>query len=134
MGTLCYLGVGSNLGDRKKNIRLALRRINSLQGTKAVKLSKIIETEPLGGPKGQNKFLNAALKIKTGLSPLALLRNLKRIERELGRVKGARNGPRVIDLDILFYGDRIINRNNLKVPHPRVFQREFVLKPLLEVI
>jgi 2-amino-4-hydroxy-6-hydroxymethyldihydropteridine diphosphokinase len=130
----CYLGIGSNLGDRQKNIRLAVKKINALKGARVIKLSKIIETEPVGGPRGQNKFLNAALKISTNLSPLLLLKNLKRIEKELGRVKTVRYGPRVIDLDILFYGNRIVNRKDLKVPHPRMFEREFVIKPLLEII
>jgi 2-amino-4-hydroxy-6-hydroxymethyldihydropteridine diphosphokinase len=97
-------------------------------------VSKIIETKPIGGPKGQGKFLNAALKIKTNTSPLVLLKGLKSIEKELGRVKTVRYGPRVIDLDILFYGNRIINRKDLKVPHPKIFEREFVIKPLLEII
>jgi 2-amino-4-hydroxy-6-hydroxymethyldihydropteridine diphosphokinase len=130
----CYLGIGSNLGDRQKNIRLAVKKINALKGARVIKLSKIIETEPVGGPRGQNKFLNAALKISTNLSPLLLLKNLKRIEKKLGRVKTVRYGPRIIDLDILFYGNRIVNRKDLKIPHPRLFEREFVIKPLLEII
>jgi 2-amino-4-hydroxy-6-hydroxymethyldihydropteridine diphosphokinase len=122
------------LGDRQKNIRLAVKKINALKGARVIKLSKIIETEPVGGPRGQNKFLNAALKISTNLSPLLLLKNLKRIEKKLGRVKTVRYGPRIIDLDILFYGNRIVNRKDLKIPHPRLFEREFVIKPLLEII
>jgi 2-amino-4-hydroxy-6-hydroxymethyldihydropteridine diphosphokinase len=130
----CYLGVGSNLGDRRKYIRLALRKINELTGTKVIKISKIIETEPQGGPPNQGKFLNAALKIKTSLSPVILLKKLKAVEKNLGRAKTARYGPRTIDLDILFYGDKIINRKNLKVPHPKIFEREFMVKPLSEII
>ena len=130
----CYLGIGSNLGDREKFIKLAIKKINALKGTKIIKVSKIIETKPIGGPKGQGKFLNAALKIKTNTSPLVLLKGLKSIEKELGRVKTVSYGPRVIDLDILFYGNRIINRKDLKVPHPKIFEREFVIKPLLEII
>lgn len=130
----CYLGVGTNLGDRRNNIKLAVKKINSLKGTKVIKLSKIMETEPLGGPSGQGKFLNLALKIRTNFSASRLLNKLKKIEKELCRVKTVRYGPRVIDLDILFYGDRIINRKDLKVPHPKIFEREFVIKPLLEVI
>ena len=131
---ICYLGIGSNLGDRRKNIKLALKKIEELRGTQIIKVSKIIETHPVGGPH-QGKFLNAALKIKTNLSPSILLRKLKTIEKELGRKKSSvRYGPRPIDLDILFYGDKIIDRKDLKVPHPKVFAREFVRKPLLEVI
>jgi len=130
----CYLGIGSNLGNRRKNIELSVKRINALRGIRVIKLSKIIETEPVGGPRNQPKFLNAALKINTSLIPSVLLKNLKTIECELGRTKTVRWGPRTIDLDILFYGDKIINTKNLKIPHPKVFERKFVIEPLLEVI
>ena len=131
---VCFLGIGSNLGNRSKNIKLALGKIKALKGTRIIKLSKIRETVPVGGPAGQGEFLNAVLKIKTNLSPLLLLKKLKNIEGELGRVNTVRWGPRVIDLDILFYGSRVINTKVLKIPHPRILQREFVLKPLLELI
>lgn len=130
----CYIGIGSNLGDRQKFIRLAIKKINALKETRVLKISRIIETKPQGGPSGQGKFLNAALKIKTNFSALVLLRKLKKIEDELGREKTVRWGPRTIDLDILFYGDKIINREDLKVPHPKIFEREFMIKPLLEII
>jgi 2-amino-4-hydroxy-6-hydroxymethyldihydropteridine diphosphokinase len=131
----CYLGMGANLGDRQKNIALALKRIKQLPKTRIIRVAKIIETEPVGGPKGQPRFLNTVLKIKTGLSPQALLRSLKKIERELGRKKTAlRCGPRPIDLDILFYADRNLNSKNLKIPHPKIFQRDFVLGPLAELL
>jgi len=131
---ICYLGIGSNLDDRRKNIKLALRKIKALPETRVIKASKNIETLPVGGPIAQGKFLNAAVKIKTAISPLQLLKYLKNIEKELGRVKTVRFGPRPIDLDILFYGDKIIKRKELVVPHPRIFERAFVIKPLLEVI
>jgi len=130
----CYLGIGSNLGDRTKFIRLAIKKINALKETKVIKVSKIIETKPVGGLRNQGTFLNAALKIKTNLSPYILLKKLKKIEKELGRKKSVRWGPRTIDLDILFYGDKIINRKDLNIPHPKVFERDFVIKPLLEII
>jgi 2-amino-4-hydroxy-6-hydroxymethyldihydropteridine diphosphokinase len=82
----------------------------------------------------QGKFLNAAIKIKTSLTPFLLLKALKKIERDLGRRPTIRFGPRLIDLDILFYANRIIKTMNLVVPHPRLFEREFVLKPLREII
>lgn len=130
----CYLGIGSNLGDREKNIRLALQKVNGLKGTKIIKVSKITETKPVGGPRHQGKFLNAALKIKTNFSPLMLLKKLKKIEKQLGRTRTLRYGPRTIDLDILFFGDKIINRKNLKIPHPRVFKREFAIRPLEQIL
>ena len=122
------------MGDRHINIKSAVKKIGDLKETQAIKLSKIIETEPLGGPPGQRKFLNAVLKIRTSLSPATLLKELKKIEKSLGRKKTVRFGPRVIDLDILFFGGKIINTKSLKVPHPRMLEREFVLRPLLEVI
>ncbi len=131
---ICYLGVGSNLGDRRKNIRLALGKINALKNTKVIKLSRIIETMPVGGPSGQSKFLNAALKAETSIPAVIFLKKLKIIEKELGREKSVRYGPRTIDLDILFYGNKIIKTKNFKVPHSKIFQRDFVMKPLMEIL
>jgi 2-amino-4-hydroxy-6-hydroxymethyldihydropteridine diphosphokinase len=131
---VCYLGVGSNLGNRHKNIKAALKKINLLKDTQILKSSRIIKSQPVGGPPGQDKFLNAVLKIRTALSPLILLKKLKNIEKELGRIKSARFGPRAIDLDILLYGDQVIKNKKLEVPHPRMFARDFVIGPLLEII
>jgi len=130
---VCYLGVGSNLGNRRENIKKALNYLNKTKGIKIDKISRIYETKPLGGP-AQGKFLNAAIKIKTSLTPQLLLENIKKIEKDLGRKSTVRFGPREIDLDILFYGDKIIKRRGLVIPHPRMFEREFVLKPLREII
>ena len=131
---ICYLGIGSNLGDRNRNIKEAIKKINLLKDTQVIKISKIIETKPVGGPPAQGNFLNAALKIQTRIPPLKLLKDLKKIEKGLGRTKSVKYGPRVIDLDILFYGERIINTKELTIPHPRLFARDFVIKPLSEVI
>ena len=131
---ICYVALGSNLGDRRSNIINAIRMLSGLQKTKVLKQSKLITTDPVGGPSGQPKFLNAAVKIGTALSPKDLLKSLKIIEQDLGRKKRVRNGPREIDLDILFYGDKIIRAKGLKIPHPFIFKREFVIKPLIEVI
>ncbi|MFA5004815.1 MAG: 2-amino-4-hydroxy-6-hydroxymethyldihydropteridine diphosphokinase [Candidatus Omnitrophota bacterium] len=130
----CYLGVGSNVGNRRKFIKLAIQMINALPQTRVIKVSKAIQTLPVGGPAGQNKFLNAALKISTKSSPLKLLKQLKNIENKLGRTKTVRFGPRCIDLDILLYADKVVKDNALKIPHPRMFSRDFVIQPLLEVI
>lgn len=131
---ICYLGIGSNLGNKQKNIAAAIDKVSKLKGTKVLRTSSLIKSKPAGGPAGQPAFLNAALKIKTNLPPSALLSKLKLIEKELGRKKTMRFGPRIIDLDILFYADRAINTKKLNVPHPRMFEREFVLRPLLEII
>lgn len=129
----CYLGIGSNLGDRRKNIKEAIKKLNALKETKVIKVSRIIETKPVGGPP-QGKFLNACLKIETSFPALTLLKKLKIIEKELGRKRTVCYGPRTIDLDILFYGNKVINRKELKVPHPKMLEREFVIKPLSEII
>lgn len=130
---ICYLGLGSNLGNRRGNIKKAMNYLEQTKGIKIEKTSRIYETQALGGlPQG--KFLNAAIKIKTSLNPLLLLETLKKIEKDLGRKKTVRFGPRQIDLDILLYGNEIINTKKLIVPHPRMFEREFVLKPLREII
>ena len=130
----CYLGVGSNLGNRRKNIKLAVKKIRVLEDIKIIKVSKLFESLPSGGPAGQPNYLNAALRINTKLPPLSLLKKLKKIENELGRVPTVRFGPRVMDLDILLYGDRFIRNKALTIPHPRMFNRDFVIKPLTEVL
>jgi 2-amino-4-hydroxy-6-hydroxymethyldihydropteridine diphosphokinase len=131
---ICYLGLGSNLGDRRSNIGRAIRKIKALPDTRVIKISRLFETCPVGGPAGQGKFLNGALRIKTAIPPSALLKKIKKIEKDLGRIETARYGPRSIDLDILFYNNRIIRRKELKIPHPKVFQRSFVMRPLAEVL
>lgn len=131
---VCYLGIGSNLGDKRKNLKSALKKINNLKSTKILKVSRFFNTKPEGGPKGQPDFLNGVIKIRTSLSPFELLKNLKKIEESLGRKKTVRNGPREIDLDILLYSDRIIKNKRLTIPHPRMFKRKFVKKPLWEVL
>ncbi len=131
---ICYLGVGSNLGERRKNIKLAIKSVGALRDTKVIRKSGLSNTSPCGGPKSQPDYLNAALKIQTGLSPAILLKKLKNIESKIGRTPGVRFGPRLIDLDILLYGDKIIRSRDLIVPHPRMFSRDFVIKPLLEVL
>lgn len=131
---ICYIGIGSNLGNRRKNITSAVKKIDALQSTKVIKVSPLIETKPVGGPPNQGKFLNGALKIRTGLSPFTLLKKIKKIECELGRTRGVRNGPRLIDLDILLYAETIINTKKLVIPHPRMFGRDFVMKPLAQIL
>jgi len=129
---ICYIGLGSNLGNRQANINKAIEYLKSNSQIKIEKISSIIETEPQGGPP-QGKFLNAVVKIKTSLAPQDLLRFLQDIEAKLGRTRLIRNGPRTIDLDILLYDNKVIDEPNLEVPHPRMFERDFVLKPLLEI-
>lgn len=129
----CFLGAGSNLGNRRKNIKKALNYLKKTKGIKIEKNSRIYETLPIGGP-SQGKFLNAAIKIKTSLTPFSLLKALQKIEKDLGRKKSVRFGPRRIDLDILLFGNKVIKRKSLIIPHPRMFKREFVLRPLRDII
>jgi 2-amino-4-hydroxy-6-hydroxymethyldihydropteridine diphosphokinase len=131
--TTVYLGVGSNLGDRRRNLEAALEALRAHPQITVSAVSAFLETEPVGGPPGQGRFLNAAAAIETDLSPAALLEELKRIERAIGRKPGPRWGPREIDLDILLYGDMILETVTLAIPHPRMRERRFVLEPLAEI-
>jgi len=131
--TTVYLGLGSNLGDRRRNLEAALDALRAHPAVRVLAVSALIETEPVGGPPGQGRFLNAAAKIETDLAPEALLEELKRVERALGRKPGPRWGPREIDLDILLYGDTILETGTLVIPHPRMRERRFVLEPLSEI-
>ena len=125
-----FIGIGSNLGDKEKNIRKAISLLK--ERCKILKLSSLYETEPVGY-KNQNWFLNCAVQIKTGLKPQELLKFILSIENKLGRIRAIKNGPRTIDLDILFYGNKIIKTKNLAIPHPRLHKRLFVLKPLADI-
>jgi 2-amino-4-hydroxy-6-hydroxymethyldihydropteridine diphosphokinase len=126
-----YLGLGANLGDRLANLRLALRRLQTLARLEEV--SSLYETQPQGVT-DQPLFLNAVCRVATGLEPPALLRFLKNVEWEIGRRPGGEPwGPRPIDLDILLYDDRVVDTPELKVPHPRLPERAFVLVPLCEL-
>jgi 2-amino-4-hydroxy-6-hydroxymethyldihydropteridine diphosphokinase len=123
----CLVGLGSNLGDRASRLKRALRMLSELPRTRLRRASPFIETAPAGPP--QRDFLNAAAWIRTRLSPMGLLVELKRIEARLGRRPGPRWGPRPLDLDLLFYGGSVINGPFLTVPHPRVLSRRFALEP-----
>lgn len=133
---VCYIGIGSNLGKRDENIKLALYYLEKNGKVKIEKISSVIETDAVlpKGTKPQGKFLNAAIKIKTSLSVEDLLLVLKDIEKKVGRKPAPRFSPRVIDLDILLYGNKKVNQKDLKIPHPRMFEREFVMKPLKQLI
>ncbi len=130
----CYIGLGSNLGDRKKEIALALEYLEESNGVKVKNVSNLYETEPQDRLKSAPRFLNGVARISTSLKPKALLQRLKEIEKELGRTDAQKRFfSRLIDLDILFYGNRKVNLPNLKIPHPHLRERDFVLKPLKEV-
>jgi 2-amino-4-hydroxy-6-hydroxymethyldihydropteridine diphosphokinase len=125
-----YLGLGSNLGDRKQNLSQALGLLST--HVMIEKASSVYETEPVGY-KDQPLFLNAVCLISTELKPGQLLRLAKKIEAKLGRKPGFPNAPRPIDIDILFYGDEVFSSQELTVPHPGLAERAFVLVPLAEI-
>jgi 2-amino-4-hydroxy-6-hydroxymethyldihydropteridine diphosphokinase len=127
-----FIGIGSNLGNREENIKMAIEYLKNNPCILIEKVSSMIETEPQGGPP-QGRYLNGVIKINTTLSPHELLSFLQDIEERLGRVREVKNGPRTIDLDILLYGEKIVDEPSLNIPHPRMFQRDFVLKPLFDI-
>ncbi len=128
-----FIGLGSNLGDRRANIHDALERIRALPATRIVKESSLYESEPHGDAK--TWFVNGVIEVETELSPENLLKKLKGIESTMGRkrVKGKRWGSRIIDLDIVFYGNLVVRKRTLKIPHEELANRRFVLLPLSEL-
>jgi len=127
-----YIGLGSNLGNRLGNLNKALESVERDESTAVTDVSKIYESEPKYLTE-QPKFLNAAIGVNTSLSPLQLLNLLLNIETGMGRIRNKKNGPRLIDLDILFYGREIIESDELDIPHPLLYERLFVLKPLEDI-
>jgi 2-amino-4-hydroxy-6-hydroxymethyldihydropteridine diphosphokinase len=128
-----YIGIGSNLGDRRANHLEAIDRIGQIPDTKVVRASSLYESEPLGNAK--TWFVNSAIEIETELGAEALLKRLKAIEDAMGRkrVKGKRWGSRIIDLDILLSENEVVDKRTLKVPHREMHKRRFVLMPLAEL-
>jgi 2-amino-4-hydroxy-6-hydroxymethyldihydropteridine diphosphokinase len=130
--TVAYVGLGANVGEPRAQLDAAWDAIGRLPQTRAIVRSGLYRTAPIGYA-NQPDFLNCVGKLDTALEPHALLRNLQQIEQDLGRVRSFRNAPRTIDLDLLLYGDEIVDTRDLVVPHPRMHERAFVLKPLLEL-
>ncbi len=130
---IVFIALGSNLGDRQSYLGQALQRLGNVPETKILRSSRWYETTPVGGPP-QGMFLNGMVQLETALEPLLLLHHLQRIEKELGRPqKHVLCQPRVIDLDLLSYDDRLLNMPGLIIPHPRMHERPFVLAPLAEI-
>jgi 2-amino-4-hydroxy-6-hydroxymethyldihydropteridine diphosphokinase len=126
-----FLGLGSNVGDREENLDHGLRLLVS-RGFDVTARSSIYETEPVGGPP-QGPFLNMAVRGETALGPGELLEACLATERDLGRVRAERNGPRTLDVDVLLYGDVVLDVPGLTLPHPHLHERRFVLVPLAEI-
>src|SRR5260221_497271 len=127
------IALGSNLGDRQRNLDDTIAQLAAQSGIHHVAKSRWHATRPIGGPPGQREFLNGAALIETTLSPEQLHAALKQIEAAAGRNRGERWAPRTLDLDLLLYDDRVIDTPDLTVPHPRMAFRRFVLEPAAEV-
>ncbi|PKM77536.1 MAG: 2-amino-4-hydroxy-6-hydroxymethyldihydropteridine diphosphokinase [Firmicutes bacterium HGW-Firmicutes-15] len=132
MNKKVYIGLGSNLGNKSKNIQNALDFIANIEGVSVKKLSSLYLTAPWGKT-DQDDFINQVIEIETDLSALSLLYRLQDIEIKLGRQRDVKWGPRIIDLDVLLYGEETIHLEELEVPHPYLLERLFVLIPLAEI-
>ena len=130
--TVAYVGLGANLGAREETLRRAVELLGAADGVDVLAVSQLRETEPVGVV-DQPPFLNGAVAIETALAPRDLLDLLLEIERSLGRVREERWGPRTIDLDLLVYGDEVVDEPGLRVPHPHLHERRFALEPLAEL-
>jgi 2-amino-4-hydroxy-6-hydroxymethyldihydropteridine diphosphokinase len=133
MSVAAYIALGANLGDRRGNIEVALGRLGGTAGVRVTSVSGLMENPAVGGPAGSPAFLNAVAAVETSLSAAELLELLLSVEKSLGRVREERWGPRVIDLDLVLYGDEVIESAGLTVPHPLMHERRFVLGPLAEI-
>jgi 2-amino-4-hydroxy-6-hydroxymethyldihydropteridine diphosphokinase len=131
-GKIAYLGLGSNMDDPRSQLELAIAAISRLPRTELLRRSPMYVSKPWG-KMDQPDFLNMVVEIRTGLAPHTLLRHCKHIEAEQGRVERERWGPRELDIDILMFNDRLIRTASLIVPHPRMWQRAFVLRPLADL-
>lgn len=131
-GVISFVGVGSNLDDPAARCADALCRLSQVSGINVLRQSSIYRTEPVGFEK-QDWFINAVVEIRTVLNPDELLKALQRIEDTMGRVRGPKWGPRIIDLDILLYGQEVIEEDGLVIPHPDLHKRRFVVEPLCEI-
>ena len=131
MTSIVYIGFGTNVGDREDNYDQAIEELNAADGVSVSRASRLHEYPPMGPP--QPDYLNGAIEISTTLRPTELLAELNRIEAALGRERVIHWGPRTVDLDILFWGDLILNTETLTIPHPGACERLFVLEPLVEI-
>jgi 2-amino-4-hydroxy-6-hydroxymethyldihydropteridine diphosphokinase len=126
-----YLALGSNLGDRAATLQRALDALRETAGVKVVAVSQVYETDPIGP--AQPDYLNAVVALETSLAPRDLLDVAQRLERDAGRVRGERWGPRTLDVDVLLVGDETVDEPDLAVPHPRMWERAFVVAPLADI-
>ena len=125
-----FLGLSTNIGEKDNNLKVAIEEIKDF--SEVINISSYYKTPPYGYL-DQDDFLNMAMEITTELTPLELIFRIHEIEHKMGRVRKIKNGPRIIDIDILLFNDEVINQTNLKIPHPEMHKRNFVLKPLDEI-
>ena len=128
-----YVAIGSNLGDRARFCYSAIQQLSNHPLIALTKISTLIETAPVGGPAGAAPFLNGAIALETSLGAHALLDEMHTIEKRLGRERRERWEPRIIDLDLLLYGDKIVSSEHCIVPHPLMHRRPFVLEPMMQI-
>jgi 2-amino-4-hydroxy-6-hydroxymethyldihydropteridine diphosphokinase len=133
METTAFIALGSNLGEREENLERALGYLRKIEGIKVERVSSFIETAAVDAPAGSGAFLNAVARLNTTLSAQELLGALLAVEQKLGRERSIKNAPRTLDLDLLLYGDQVIDEPDLQIPHPRMHERFFVLWPLLQI-
>lgn len=129
---IAFIGLGSNIADPLEQVRQALKELESIPGTRVTAHSSLYRTSPVGFLE-QPEFINAAASVQTTLEPRALLAALLAIENRHGRKRAVRNAPRTLDLDLLLYGEQVLDQDGLTVPHPRLHERAFVLAPLAEI-
>ncbi len=132
---IAYIALGANVGDPAGTLRRALERLHRIDGIEVRRISQFLKTQPLGGPEDQPAYLNAAAELHTTLSPQELLAVMHEVEAQLGRDRRreVRFGPRTCDLDLLLYGDTVLDTPGLTIPHPRMYERKFVLEPLARI-
>jgi len=132
---VAYIALGSNVGDRAETLMRAMKMLDGVNGIEVRRISQMLKTKAVGGPEGQGDYLNGAVEIKTSLAPHELLAALQETESALGRNRAGerRWGPRTCDLDVLLMGDVVIGDEKLTIPHPRMHERLFVLRPLCQI-
>lgn len=128
-----WIALGANLGDAERTIEHAIHALSQQAHCRLAARSSLYRTAPIGCPPGQPDFINAVVELETSLGPHLLLETLLALEKRFGRERGERNAARTLDLDLLMYGDQVIDRHGLQIPHPRMHERAFVLRPLQEI-
>jgi len=131
-GVICFLGIGSNIGDAAANCTAAVKRIADVDGVGILRCSSLYKTQPVGFEE-QDWFVNGAVEIRTMLGPRALMNAMQRVENEMGRNRGKKWGPRIIDIDILLYGQAVVKEEGIAIPHAELHKRRFALVPLNEI-